>query len=224
MGRWHSVDPIDEFHSPYLALGNNPIIFVDPDGMDIAYYDAEGIHLFTEECDPSYTFVWTGETWDVLPWSVHEVRQTPPQVLATDKYFENFARFGPFAPKYLDEKNKPVFDGIKYRNSFANSTEANLSALEGDSRIAVYMVPVAGTKFYASEHRPDATQGEALGGSFFISRCNNAYILIKVELSPAGNVIQNMWIEIPKDNLIKWRDRPGFVPIIDAFKYIDKYW
>ena len=37
IGRWHVVDPSDEFHSPYLALSNNPIITVDPDGRDVIY-------------------------------------------------------------------------------------------------------------------------------------------------------------------------------------------
>jgi RHS repeat-associated protein len=32
LGRWHTMDPADEFHSPYLYVGNNPVKFVDPDG------------------------------------------------------------------------------------------------------------------------------------------------------------------------------------------------
>jgi RHS repeat-associated protein len=32
IGRWLSVDPYSQFASPYLAMGNNPIIFCDPDG------------------------------------------------------------------------------------------------------------------------------------------------------------------------------------------------
>ncbi len=33
VGRWWSVDPLDEFMSPYIYVGNNPIMLVDPDGM-----------------------------------------------------------------------------------------------------------------------------------------------------------------------------------------------
>jgi RHS repeat-associated protein len=33
IGRWHAVDPIDEFQSPYAYVGNDPINLVDPDGM-----------------------------------------------------------------------------------------------------------------------------------------------------------------------------------------------
>jgi RHS repeat-associated protein len=34
LGRWHAVDPADEFHSPYVYVGNNPVNFVDPDGKE----------------------------------------------------------------------------------------------------------------------------------------------------------------------------------------------
>jgi RHS repeat-associated protein len=32
IGRWLTTDPKGEFHSPYLAMGNNPLSKVDPDG------------------------------------------------------------------------------------------------------------------------------------------------------------------------------------------------
>jgi RHS repeat-associated protein len=38
IGRWHVVDLVDEFHSPYLFVGNNPVRFVDPDGSETQDY------------------------------------------------------------------------------------------------------------------------------------------------------------------------------------------
>jgi len=32
LGRWFGVDPQDQFSSPYLAMGNNPVMGIDPDG------------------------------------------------------------------------------------------------------------------------------------------------------------------------------------------------
>jgi len=32
LGRWFAVDPQDQFASPYLAMGDNPVMMVDPDG------------------------------------------------------------------------------------------------------------------------------------------------------------------------------------------------
>lgn len=33
--RWHTMDPADEFNSPYLYVGNNPVMLIDPDGRQV---------------------------------------------------------------------------------------------------------------------------------------------------------------------------------------------
>lgn len=35
IARWHAMDPADEFFSPYLYVGNNPVNFIDPDGRQV---------------------------------------------------------------------------------------------------------------------------------------------------------------------------------------------
>jgi RHS repeat-associated protein len=37
LGRWHVVDPADEFHSPYCYVGNMPTIATDPDGSFVQF-------------------------------------------------------------------------------------------------------------------------------------------------------------------------------------------
>ncbi len=34
LGRWMKIDPLDEFHSPYCYVGNDPVNWIDPDGAD----------------------------------------------------------------------------------------------------------------------------------------------------------------------------------------------
>ena len=41
LGRWVEVDPVDEFHSPYSYVGNNPANYIDPSGLDTYHFDAE---------------------------------------------------------------------------------------------------------------------------------------------------------------------------------------
>ena len=38
VGRWFSPDPQNQYNSPYVALGNNPIRFIDPNG-EVAFWD-----------------------------------------------------------------------------------------------------------------------------------------------------------------------------------------
>jgi hypothetical protein len=40
VGRWMTTDPYSQYHSPYLAMGNNPIRMIDPDGGN-----AESTHI-----------------------------------------------------------------------------------------------------------------------------------------------------------------------------------
>ncbi len=51
LGRWLTVDPYHEFHSPYVEMGNNPTSLIDPDGRSA---ESTGVR---ENSDGSYTVV-----------------------------------------------------------------------------------------------------------------------------------------------------------------------
>lgn len=49
IGRWTGSDPYDEFASPYVGMGNNPVNTVDPDGGDILGILGEGASGFLNQ-------------------------------------------------------------------------------------------------------------------------------------------------------------------------------
>ena len=38
LGRWHAIDPVMQFASPYVGMGDNPVIGVDPDGTSWEFH------------------------------------------------------------------------------------------------------------------------------------------------------------------------------------------
>lgn len=47
IGRWLVPDPAKQFHSPYLGMGNSPIMGVDPDGRSVWSTKYKGIYYVT---------------------------------------------------------------------------------------------------------------------------------------------------------------------------------
>jgi RHS repeat-associated protein len=50
LGRWLSVDPLYTVlpgHSPFSSMGNNPVLYIDPDGLVIIIYDDKGNKVAT---------------------------------------------------------------------------------------------------------------------------------------------------------------------------------
>lgn len=59
VGRWDRIDPLCEKYynvSPYVYCHNNPIMLVDPDGMD-DYYTREGVYLGTNRAKTDYIYI-----------------------------------------------------------------------------------------------------------------------------------------------------------------------
>ncbi|MCD4818136.1 MAG: RHS repeat-associated core domain-containing protein [Candidatus Cloacimonetes bacterium] len=66
LGRWHSFDPKDQFHSPYVYNGNNPINFVDPDGTTSAMSGHIQRRLFKQyKVRRAYTEYFEKKLWNL---------------------------------------------------------------------------------------------------------------------------------------------------------------
>ncbi len=75
LGRWHSIDPADQFFSPYVYCHNDPVNFLDPDGS--IQKDADGRYIYvswgrgegksgdrTTIFQFGYVYADTGNWWD----------------------------------------------------------------------------------------------------------------------------------------------------------------
>ncbi len=57
VGRWWAIDPVDQYSSPYTYVGNNPVIFIDPNGMFGDYFDRDGTHLGSDGIDDGKVYI-----------------------------------------------------------------------------------------------------------------------------------------------------------------------
>lgn len=102
LGRWHTMDPADEFQSPYLYVGNNPVKFIDPDGAQ----------AYASQASSTYVNNWAKEAFTESRYNA-----------GYNDYFKSFPENFPF------KKGVSNFDYSKIDYSF-NETMAGLTMSE----------------------------------------------------------------------------------------------
>ena len=69
LGRWHTQDPLAEKYyniSSYAYCANNPIMFIDPDGMQIDdYFNKDGKYLGSDEAKSDNVKIIDQQLWDM---------------------------------------------------------------------------------------------------------------------------------------------------------------
>ena len=87
LGRFHSVDPLNQYHSPYNYVGNNPINMIDPTGMwgtefddrDEKFYgESEQNNISRGPGDPNNEFgdIYVSEEVNVTPTRTDDKKQS----------------------------------------------------------------------------------------------------------------------------------------------------
>ena len=91
VARWLTIDPAGEFWSPYVAMGNNPVGNVDPDGGSISpIFDKETGEFITVDWDRHYgAYYWQSKY--------------PNFNKVTKGYYSDW--------KYMSELYKPYYQG-----------------------------------------------------------------------------------------------------------------
>lgn len=116
IGRWLSPDPMGQYASPYLGMGNNPISMIDPDG-GFAFPEKPGTSVGQVHTDADGSWAWNGSNWqgqgntpDFLNTVV--VYNVFKKIKDTDEignFFGNLSMYGgatfDFSEKFIDKKS-----------------------------------------------------------------------------------------------------------------------
>ena len=116
IGRFSTIDPHSEKYynlSPYAYCGNNPINYIDPNGLDSIYYDQSGIELYrygndtsinniyvikttmsTKEIYGEHTNNYTGKTNPISPQDYYETRIKIIDGIIEGDHMRNVVSFG----------------------------------------------------------------------------------------------------------------------------------
>ncbi len=229
LGRWHVVDPVDEFWSPYVYVGNSPILFIDPDGMDVHYYGFEEgglVYYGPEPSELTLTAVWNPgtETWDDIAGSIHEMADSFSDgvfFVSQDFDYDEFAKYGIFDKIFMSGKTIVMYNlKMDVFNQTLNPALGSFASEDVKKNTKGFLLP---SEELLNGRSSPSTNGQVEGGSFAILKTNGGYILILVatNFSRGSRSSTNEWQNVPKENVMQYRNDKTFQNIMLQFDFID---
>lgn len=204
IARWMAIDPLTEVTrrwSPYTYVYNNPLIFVDPDGMFGDYYTKSGQYLGNDGIDDKK--VYTADAATTTTAKSEDGTET------TTTSFENAQEIG------------TVSDFVKMNGATISSetTKRNLVGL------AIYLrneEGVEGAKVNVTGGDRDAARNKKVGGSSTSPHMSG----IAADITVSGMTNENLAIAAANSGLFtgviyypSWGDTQGFGTHIETRTY-----
>ncbi|GAA3647299.1 RHS repeat-associated core domain-containing protein [Flavivirga jejuensis] len=133
IGRWISPDPYGEFHSPYLAMGNNPASNIDPSGGCINKSGRECEYsVLTGKATGAGGHEWTKDFSNGVSWSDSAFKDYGAWIFRTD-YKHEPTQTGAAIPMFP----------ISPIDMFAQATLPNLIEPDSNNQLAILAVTIA---------------------------------------------------------------------------------